>query len=227
MMLRTIVHSLLVLTLAIPTVAGDLDRHVRFDRLHGQDTPFETTSDRRLRGGLQISGEKIVIENGGLTASIQKVAHPMFEMTGVAGQARMPLDAAFLADPITTAINNVLTGSTFTIAQMKNLRKTEIQRSDKPSLAAITLTKIKLVHNLHFLKGSLKAPLVSSDFVARSGYDKATRKLTIVVDKVIVAGFSVPLGVAFAAMNQFISYPFVTMVKPKVVIDLTSFLPQP
>lgn len=216
--------SAVVLVLGLATAAGasDLARAARFGQLHGATPALATDGDRSLRGGLTITGEKITLENGALSATIQKVAHPEFVMKGVAGQARMPFDQDLLTDPINTAINNILVGSTFTIAHMDNLRS-----GDRKADRGVSLSNIKLIHNLKFIKGSLKAPLVSPSFSGRSGWDKATKKMTVVVDAVVVGGFSVPLGVAFAAMKNFVRYSFVTFDKPRVIIDLSSFLPHP
>lgn len=218
-----------VLLAAAATVLGsDLSRHARFAGLYGGADTFESAGTRSLRGGLQITGERIQLENGNFTATVAQVAHPYFVMTGMGARGRMPLDAAFFADAITAAVNNVLEGSTVTMATFKNAREEDLAGiTREEDLAGITLKEIHLVHTRKALSGSLKALIAHPEFRGRSSYDKATRKLTVTVESVKLAGIGVPLGVAFFTMGQFMKYPFVTLSNPNVIIDLKPFLPPP
>lgn len=217
-MRSTLLFAALVLASTTAASASELGRHARFTGLYGEAEAYESSS-RQSRGGLTITGEKILLENGSFTATVAQVGHPQFLMSGVAARGRMPLDAAFFADAITAAVNNVLEGSTVSIASFKNARDED--------LAGITLKDIQLVHAHKALSGSLKALIAHPEFRGRSAYDKATRRLTVTVESVKIAGVGVPLSVAFFTMNQFMSYPFVTLANPNVIIDLKPFLPPP
>lgn len=217
-MIRPLLVFGVTLAFAVSASANDLSRHARFSALHGGAEALEASS-RTLRGGLTITGEKILLENGAFTATVAQVGHTYFVMTNVAAKGKMPLDAAFFADAITAAVNNVLDGSTVTMATFKNARD--------EGLAGITLKDIQLVHNKKALSGSLKALLVHPEFKGQSSYDKPSRKLTVKVDSVKIAGVGVPLSVAFFTMKQFMNYPFVTLDNPRIVIDLKPFLPPP
>lgn len=198
--------------------AGDLLRHARFEALHGDAPAFEVPVERPLRGGLSITGEKILLENGNLTATVQTVGHASFVMSQVAAQGRMPLDDAFFADPITAAVNNILNGSKVTIGNFKNLAPTSPE-------ADVPIKDIQLVHAQKALTGSMKALLFKPEFRARSSYEKATKKLTVTVESVTLGGINVPLDLTFYVVSQVLSYPFVTLARPNVIIDLTPFLP--
>src|SRR5688572_13342705 len=78
--------------------AQQLDRNARFAFLHGSEAGYSSEGERSLRGGLTITGEKITLDNGNFTATVQKVGHAAFVMTNVSAQGRMPLDDAFFAD---------------------------------------------------------------------------------------------------------------------------------
>lgn len=226
-MFRSAVFGVLVLGLVTGAQAGDLARHARFGRLHGEGAALELDGNRQLRGGLVITGEKIVLENGNLTASFQKVAHTLFVMSGITAQGRMPIDDAFLADPITTALNNILNGSTMTVASMKNAAPARRSSPALQSAADVEITNIKMVHTAKALKGSMQAMMFAPEFTGKSAYSKATKKLTVTVETIQMGGYAVPIDLAFYVMGQFMNYPFVTLAKPNLIIDLSSFLPTP
>lgn len=207
-----------LLTVSSTARAGDLLRHARFVSLHGESSSYEVAVERPLRGGLTITGEKILLENGNFTATIQGVGHAAFQMSQVSAQGRMPLDEAFFADPITAAVNNILNGSKVGIGSFKNLAATS------PDVD-ILIKDIQLVHAQKALQGTMKAMVFKPEFRGKSSYDKATKKMTIAVESVTLGGIAVPLDLAFYVMGQVISYPFVTLAKPNVIVDLTPFLP--
>jgi hypothetical protein len=209
--------SLLALLVAASVAtAGDLDRHARFNAVHGSSEAL-TSPARVLRGGLTITGEKIQLDNGNFQATVQSVTSPYFQMSGLTAKGRMPINDALFQDAIATAINNILDGSTITMGSFKNVRDGEI--------SGITLKDIHLVHANKALQGSLKASLVHPEFKAKSRYDKPSRSLVVTVESVKVAGIPVALSVAFFTMGQFMNYPFVKLDKPNVIIDLKPFLP--
>src|SRR5438874_11744456 len=100
--------------------AGDLARHARFVALTGHDDGFEVAREQG-RGGLTITGEKILLENGNLTAAMQAVSSNWFRMEGVAANGRMPIRAAERRVGITSEISELLDGSKISIADLKNL----------------------------------------------------------------------------------------------------------
>ena len=207
-----------VLAMASMATAGDLQRYARFTQLHDAVQPYEVKVDQPLRGGLTISGEKITLENGNFTAFVQTVGHAAFTMTGVSAQGRMPLDEAFFADPITAAMNNILNGSKVSIASFKNLQPVSPE-------ADIVVKDIQLTMAQKAVSGSLKALMFKPEFKAKASYDKATKKMTMVIESATLGGIAVPIDLVFYVVSQVINYPFVQLAKPAVIIDLTPFLP--
>ena len=203
--------------LAQSASAGDLGQYARFVTLHGASEAYEVAADQ-LRGGLGISGEKITLDNGNFTATVQKVTHAAFVMTGVSAQGRMPLDDAFFADPITAAMNNVLNGSTVGIAEFKNLVQ-------GPEPVDIPIKDVKITMAQKAVTGSLKALVFKPEFKAHASYDKASKKMTMTLESVTMGGVAVPLDLTFYVISQVLHYPFVTLANPNVVVDLTPFLP--
>lgn len=210
----------LILAGGVAASASDLSRSARFAALNGEAETLETAS-RSLKGGLVITGEKLTLENGAFTATVQKVSHQYFVMSTVGARGKMPLDAAFFANAISAAVNNVLDSSTITMARFDNARD-----HDGGNIAGLTLHDVQMMHSAKALTGSLKA-LVRVEFKARSAFDPATRKMTVTVDSVKAAGLPVPLGIAFFAMDKFMKYPFVKLENPRVIVDLKPFLPAP
>lgn len=217
-MFRGSVFVLSALCVVGSAAAGDLLRHARFETLTGEAVPYDVSVDRPLRGGLTITGEKITLENGNFTATVQSVGHASFVMSQVAAQGRMPLDEAFFADPITAAVNNFLNNSKMTIGNFKNLTATS------PELD-VPIKDIQLVHTQKALAGTMKAMMFKPEFKGKSSYEKATKKMTITVESVTLGGINVPLDLTFYVMGQVLNYPFVTLARPNVIIDLTPFLP--
>lgn len=197
--------------------ASDLARNARFSALFGGAEA--ESAERSLRGGLSITGEKISLESGNFTATVQQVTHPAFVMTGVAAHGRMPIDEAFFADAIAAAVGHILHGSTVKIATFKNARE--------DGIAGITLKEIKLVHAFGGLIGELKASVASPEFKGKTTYDKATKSLTVKLESVKLGSMGVPLSAAFFTMKQFVNYPFVKLANPNIIIDLKPFLPPP
>ena len=196
--------------------AGELERVARFARLHDAAV-FEVASDE-LKGGLTISGEKITLENGNFTASVATVGHAAFTMSGVSAQGRMPLDEAFFADPIKAAMENLLNGSKVGIAAFKNLQPASPD-------ADVAIKDIQLTMSAKAVSGSLKAMVFKPEFKGHASFDRATKKMTLVLESVTLGGIAVPIDLTFYVVSQVLSYPFVTLAKPAVIIDLTPFLP--
>jgi hypothetical protein len=217
---RALVLCGLALALACPAQAGDLSRYAAFTSLHGanEDPGYEVAVDRPLRGGLQITGEKILLENGNFTASVQKVGHQYFVMSNVTAQGRMPLNDAFFADPITAAVNNILDNSKTTIGSFKNLAPT-------PEPMDIDIKDMQMTMAQKVVTGSMKVMVLKPEFKGKGSYDKATKKMTVAVESVTMGGINVPLDLAFYVMGQVLNYPFVQLQRPNVIIDLTPFLP--
>ena len=201
--------------------AGDLARYARFAKIHGGAAPYEVAVDGPLAGGLTITGEKILLENGAFTATVQKISHAAFTMANVSAQGRMPLDDAFFADPITAAVNNFLNGSKMGIGSFKNA---PVANPPADSLD-LEIKDIQIEHAAKALKGSMKVMVLKPEFAGHSSYDKASKKLTIAVDAVTMGGINVPLDLAFYVMGQVVHYPFVTLARPNVILDLGPFLP--
>jgi hypothetical protein len=220
-MVRLTALALALTLLVSGSWASDLTRHRTFERLFGVSEPLE------LGGGLQIVGEHVVLDNGHLTATFEKVLHPEFSMKTVAAQGTIALDAAFFADPVTAAINSLLKGSQVAIALFKNGSKPDRKPSTRDDLKGIDIEKVKLVFSQKRLTGSLHALAVTPEFAGAASYEKASRKLTVTVQSVKIAGIDVPLSVAFFVMGRFMSFSFVTLSKPNVVVNLTPFLPVP
>lgn len=206
--------------LAVASVAGaaDLQRYARFAQLHGSAPAYEVTVDQPAKGGLTITGEKITLENGNFNAFVQTVGHAAFTMTGVSAQGRMPLDEAFFADPITAAMNNILNGSKVAIGSFKNLQPTSPE-------ADVVIKDIQMTMAQKVVTGSMKAMMFKPEFRGKASYDKATKKMTIVVESVTLGGNAVGIDLAFYVIGQVLSYPFVTLAKPAIIVDLTPFLP--
>lgn len=207
-----------VLATASVAGAGDLQRYATFTRLHGAAPAYDVVVDHSDKGGLTISGEKITLENGNFQAFVQTVGHAAFTMTGVSAQGRMPLDEAFFADPITAAMNNILNGSTVKIASFKNLQPTSPE-------ADVLIKDVQMVMANKVVTGSMKAMMFKPEFRGKASYDKATKKMTIVVESVTLGGNAVGIDLAFYVIGQVLSYPFVTLAKPAIIVDLTPFLP--
>lgn len=207
-----------VLAVASMAGAGDLQRYATFGRLHGSAPAYDVAVDHSGKGGLTISGEKITLDNGNFTATVQTVGHAAFTMTGVAAQGRMPLDEAFFADPITAAMNNVLNGSKVSIASFRNLQPTSPE-------ADVVIKDIQLTMAQKIVTGSMKAMMFKPEFRAKASYDKATKKMTMVLESITLGGNPVGIDLAFYVISQVLSYPFVTLAKPAIIIDLTPFLP--
>jgi hypothetical protein len=201
-------------------LAGELARQARFSALFGGAETSHVAPVARP-GGLTITGEKIQLEGGNFTASMAQVSSNWFKMDGVAAKGRMPIDEAFFADAIAAAVNNILDGSTMTVASFKN------SRDDAGSIANITVKDMVLVHKNKALEGSMKASIAHPEFKGHSAFDRATRQLTVTLDSVKVAGIPVPMGIAFSAMGSFMNYPFVELKNPRIIIHLNWFLPPP
>lgn len=210
----------LALALVAPAGAGDLARYARYTALHGalEDPGYEVPVDRPLRGGLTITGERILLENGNFTASVQKVGHQLFVMSNVTAQGRMPLNDAFFADPITAAVNNILDGSKTTIGSFKNL-------APSPEPMDVDIKDVQMTMAQKAVTGSMKVMVLKPEFKGKASYDKATKKMTVAVESVTMGGIAVPLDLAFYVMGQVVNYPFVQLAKPNVIVDLTPFLP--
>jgi len=212
----------LAIALAVPVSAAradDLMRYARFTQLNaGATDAYEVRGDRPLRGGLTISGEKITLDSGSFTASVQKVAHADFEIAQVSAQGHLPLDDAFFADPITAAVNDLLNGSKVTIGQFRNLLQ-------GPEPVDVPVKDISLTMAQKSVTGSLKALVLQADFHAHASYEKASKKLTLTLESVSMGGHAVPLDLTFYVVGQILHYPFVTLANPDVVVDLSPFLP--
>ena len=214
--MRRLLAAAAVLALAASAHASDLDRHARFEALfHGSDA---YSADDVRTSGLHISGEKLSLENGSFTATVQQVSHPYFTMSNVAAKGVLPLDDAFFADAITAAVNDVIDRSTTTVGSFKNA-------SAQSAAARVTITDMQLTFANKALSGSLHAVVATPQFKGHASYDKASRAMTVTVESVKIAGIPVPLSVAFFTMNQFMSYPFVKLQNPNIIVDLKPFLP--
>lgn len=219
--MRRLTPVLGLLVLVSSASAQDLERHVRFGQLHGEVLPYETTFDGPVRGGLTITGEKITLDNGNFTATVQKVGHAAFTMTNVSAQGRMPLDDAFFADPITAAVNQLLNGSKMSIGGFKNLA------APPPGVDPldVEIKNVQIEMNQKAVKGSLKALIFQANFTAKASYDKATKKMTMTLESATMGGIAVPIDLTFYVISQVLNYPFVVLAKPNIIIDLTPFLP--
>lgn len=197
--------------------AGDLARHARFVALTGHDDGFEVAREQG-RGGLTITGEKILLENGNLTATVQKVGHHDFSMAGVAASGRVPLDDAFFADPITAAVNDLLDGSKVSIAEFKNLVPV-------PDVPELVVKDVQITMAAKAVSGSAKAFVFKPEFKGHASYDKTTKKMTITLESVTMGGNAVPIDLTFYVLGQALPYSYVTLAKPNVIVDLAPFLP--
>jgi hypothetical protein len=215
----------LSLVLAGGVLAGDLSRHQAFSRLHRISDPYQAFYESFILNGFTIVGERILLENGQLTVSIQKVANGEFQMSNVGATSIMPLNEGFFADPLTAGVNNFLTQSTVTIASLKAKATLVNEQTNENELINVELKDIRLVHAQKALRGHMKVLVFPADFTGKSSFSKPDKKLTVTVESISIGGIPVPLDLAFFVLKHFINFDFITISKPNIIFDLGAFLP--
>jgi len=232
-MVRSTVSLALILSIlaaAVPSgalAASDLLRQGAFSRLHRLSDPYDAFHDNFLLAGFQIVGERIHLENGQLTVSIQRVSAGDFSMENLGAQAAFPLGDAFFADPLAAGVNNFLTSSTITVAKLSAKTVLVSETTQEQEIMNVDVKDIRIAHNQKVVKGHLKVLIFPADFSGKSSYSKTDKKLTVTVESISMGGIPVPLDLAFFIMKQIISFDFIQIQKPNIIFNLGAFLPQP
>lgn len=206
-------------------LAGDMVRHQSFAQLHRLSDPFNEYYETFVLNGFTIVGERILLENGQLTVSIQKVANGEFQMSNVGATSVMPLNDAFFADPFTAGVNNFLTQSTLTVGSLKAKATLVNEQTSENQLINVEIKDIRLVHTQKALRGHMKVLVFPADFSGKSSYSKPDKKLTVTMESISVGGIPVPLDLAFFLLKHFVNFDFVTVSKPNLIFDLGAFMP--
>lgn len=208
------------LALSLPVTArATILEQARFLRLNPEIDCVESELVSYGTKGFQVVGEKISLQNGKLDAEIQKVVIDGDEAQQIKGGGQIQLDDAFFQNPVKAITEDLLTASWVTIERFTV--HAQILGEDPES---VTLKTIKLNLNDKKFTFEAKALLIKMTGMGLMSYNPQTQKISAEIQSITMAGLPVPMDLAFYVLSKFIHYPFITLEKPRIVIDMGFFL---
>ncbi|MBI4865522.1 MAG: hypothetical protein HY816_01090 [Candidatus Wallbacteria bacterium] len=230
--------SLAVLTAPMAALAGDswltaLERHVRSGLVYGYSEPFELVrSETTTRAGFVISGERIHLENGILTAHFNRVqADDGTDLQNVDVMSKLSLSGGFLQDPVRNALEAFLAYMDMT-AQKVQLAFTipaapASAKSGAPNAPVEILTMpvrdMKMTMRQKVMEMTLKS-IISVRAVGKANYRPAEMKIDCEITGAWSGPIPIPQDLLFHTLSNSIHYPFIEVHKPYVTIDIGYFL---
>lgn len=204
----------------------DLQDHARYRAIHGEEAPFLFESvSRQAAPGFSVTGERIHLENGILTAHFDTVSTDVgSEISDVNAKTFLSLGGGFLDNPVRSAVEAFLDHSDLTAKKVDvvmNLNDDEPQ-SD-PDLAAIPVRNLKIAMRQRNMDMSVKSLIpVSAEGI--SWYEEDTQKLVTEITGAKAGPIPIPRDLLFFFLKKFVNYDYVEIDKPHVIIDLGYFL---
>ncbi|MBI3893293.1 MAG: hypothetical protein HY303_17380 [Candidatus Wallbacteria bacterium] len=230
--------SLAVLTLPARSFAADgwltaLERHVRSGIVHSESEPFDLARvETASRGGFVISGERIHLENGILTAHFNRVqADDGTDLQNVDILTKLSLSGGFLSDPVKNAVEAFLAYMDMTASKVELAFTVPAGRGRAPAvpngLPAEILTMpvrdMKMTMRQKVMEMTLKS-IISIRTVGKANYRPAEKKIDCEITGAWSGPVPIPQDLLFYTLGNSIHYPFVEVHKPYVTIDIGYFL---
>jgi len=240
--------ALSLVSMAASANAGVLQQ-ARFMAMNPDVTRLVSATATHALGSFQIIGERIVLENGNLTASVEKIVSDDVKIQTLKSQTTYTLNDDFFRDPVKAIVESFLKASDTTIARAEI--KAHLSDENRANAAApaqiasldprlipiaaqlaetfmvdVILRDVKLpVQNKAF---TMTAKVLVFDLKAQgtTAYDPATKTLVATVNSVKMGGIPVGLDLSFLVMGRFVgSFDFISLQKPNILINLGAFLP--
>ena len=207
-----------------------LERHVRSGILHNESEPFDYALKDTRGSGLTISGERIHLEGGILTAHFDGVTgDDGSKFSNINSTSHLSLGGDFLTDPIRKTVEAMLAFTDATVSKVDmaftaQKDQTAFSREGtQVELLSMPARDVKMTFRDRQMEMHLHS-ILPVKCTGTASYRAPEKKIDIQLTGAWSGPFPIPPDLVFSVLSSQVHYPFVEIHKPYVTLDLGYFL---